>query len=243
MATEDDSSGSSGLWGVLGAGLLGGLASYKGSEKTNETNLELGREQMKFQERMSNSAYQRAVADMKAAGINPMLASKVGGASTPTGNLPQVENAIGAGVSGAVQGAGMMTAAQQIMQSKAQTDNIAATTDKIKSETMEKTLNSAKLQWELERLKGDTKQSAYDAYRKEEEFRAMNEADDKGRVAAGFRADVDRRKAEAAQARFGVDEARVNSEFYRNDWGADSPYIKQIIDIIRGISSARGALR
>lgn len=58
--------------------LLGSELEYRRDKKTASR-------QMHFQERMSNTAYQRAMADMQKAGINPIMVTKLGGASTPTG--------------------------------------------------------------------------------------------------------------------------------------------------------------
>jgi hypothetical protein len=63
-------------------GIIGGIA---GSLFDRHSAKQSAKSQMAFQERMSNTAYQRAVKDMKAAGINPMLAASKGGASTPGG--------------------------------------------------------------------------------------------------------------------------------------------------------------
>lgn len=76
--------------GVLGD-VFGGLLGFGGQKATNRANLQIAREQMQFQERMSNTAYQRSTKDLEAAGLNRILA--LGSpASTPAGARAQMEN-------------------------------------------------------------------------------------------------------------------------------------------------------
>lgn len=81
---------------AAGATLIGGAA-------RNKAQREEAQKQRDFQERMSGTAYQRAVKDMKIAGINPMLAYMQGGASSPGGAQANIEDVVSPAVSSSMQ--------------------------------------------------------------------------------------------------------------------------------------------
>lgn len=191
--------------GALGAAAIGAF----GQEKANDTNVmlsersmafnaeqaQLNRDfsaqqaenQMKFQRRMSNTSYQRAINDMEQAGLNPMLAYSQGGSSTPGG-------AAGAGSSASSSPAHVenemlpVSSAVQIGMQMAQIKKVEAETENVRAQT----------QTELERPTNVRQQTS------ESVERVVNLQATTDRIAeqnALTRAQVEKVKAEAAVVR------------------------------------------
>lgn len=208
---------------------------------------EMASAQMAFQDYQSKNQYQRASTDMKAAGLNPILAASRGGndamsGSAPTSSggggssIPQLGNKAAAGFAGAASAASISNMHQQNQLLAAQTRNVDAQTvsesnrpENIAQDTRLKTSTARQADYTYVKLK-------------EEAEKIRDYVESKGPKSES---DLNRARTKLAEIEtqlrsLETNEARNKSNMHNSDFGKKLPYIHEGEKFV---NSAAGAIR
>ncbi len=116
----------------IGGALVGGITGLLGGQQQAEAGQAASAKQMAFQERMYKNRYQYQMADMRSAGLNPILSYRQGAPGGPAGSTYQPPNIGAAAVAGASAGA---SSALQTRRVSTELDRMRAEISNIEADT------------------------------------------------------------------------------------------------------------
>jgi hypothetical protein len=216
--------------------------------------------QMAFQDYQSKTQYQRAMEDMGAAGLNPILAASRGGNAAQSGSapvsggsggssIPQLGNKVTAGLAGAASAASIQNLVEQNNLLRATRDRTEAETEternrpeNVRTDTAYKTSSAAELDARAKKIMLEVK-DLIPALAYESTARAALHSIDYNLREEQTLTEVDRRrliKARTLLAQLEQPEASAYAEMYKTPFGTKIPYIREGE---RFVSSATGAYR
>lgn len=185
------------------------------------------RQAQKFSERMSSTAHQREVADLRRAGLNPMLSARGSGASAPQGEQADVAGAAERGVSSALA-ARQARAQIELLEAQGEESRDRALLTRTQSADLQQSWNAGK--WDV--IRQQVVSGALDIRQKREMLPMVLERakEEIGMTVASAR----QARARAALEELAREGAMNQAEFEKRI-GEAGPWVKLLFELMRRI--------